>query len=78
MTNWLPDEEGAQLRFEFDAELARLKAGPDSACSWPRRILAFRMSFLIEQIMKQLELRAPLSRKDWRERFEQWPQHERN
>jgi hypothetical protein len=26
MTNWLPDEEAAQLRFEFEAELARLKA----------------------------------------------------
>src|SRR5260370_23016231 len=26
MTNWLPEEEGAQLRFEFEAELARLKA----------------------------------------------------
>jgi hypothetical protein len=26
MTNWLPDEEGAQLRFEFETELARLKA----------------------------------------------------
>jgi hypothetical protein len=26
MTNWLPDEEGVQLRFEFEAELARLKA----------------------------------------------------
>jgi hypothetical protein len=26
MTNWLPDEEGAQLRFEFEAELARLEA----------------------------------------------------
>lgn len=26
MTNWLPDEEGAQLRFDFEAELARLKA----------------------------------------------------
>ena len=25
MTNWLPDEEGAQLRFEFEAEVARLK-----------------------------------------------------
>ena len=26
MTNWLPDDEGAQLRFEFETELARLKA----------------------------------------------------
>ncbi len=26
MTNWLPQEEGAQLRFEFEAELARLEA----------------------------------------------------
>ena len=26
MTNWLPDEEGAQLRFEFATELARLEA----------------------------------------------------
>ena len=26
MTNWLPEEEGAQLRFEFEAELARLQA----------------------------------------------------
>jgi hypothetical protein len=26
MTGWLPDEEGAQLRFEFDTEMARLKA----------------------------------------------------
>jgi hypothetical protein len=26
MAGWLPEEEGAQLRFEFDAELARLKA----------------------------------------------------
>ena len=26
MTNWLPDDEGAQLRFEFDTELARLEA----------------------------------------------------
>ena len=26
MTNWLPEEEGAQLRFEFAAELERLKA----------------------------------------------------
>jgi hypothetical protein len=25
MTNWLPKEEGTQLRFEFEAELARLK-----------------------------------------------------
>lgn len=26
MTNWLPEDEGAQLRFAFDAELARLEA----------------------------------------------------
>jgi hypothetical protein len=26
MTNWLPEEEGAQLRFEFMTELARLEA----------------------------------------------------
>ncbi len=26
MTGFLPDEEGAQLRFEFEQELARLKA----------------------------------------------------
>ena len=26
MTSWLPEEEGAQLRFEFEAELERLKA----------------------------------------------------
>lgn len=26
MANWLPDDEDAQLRFDFDAELARLKA----------------------------------------------------
>jgi hypothetical protein len=26
MTNLLPDEEGAQLRFQFEQELARLKA----------------------------------------------------
>lgn len=26
MTNWLPDDEGAQLRFEFEAEIARLQA----------------------------------------------------
>jgi hypothetical protein len=26
MTNWLPADEGAQLRFQFEAELARLKA----------------------------------------------------
>ncbi len=26
MTFWLPQEEGAQLRFEFETELARLKA----------------------------------------------------
>lgn len=25
MTNWLPDDEGAQLRFEFETELVRLK-----------------------------------------------------
>jgi len=25
MTNWLPEEEAAQLRFEFDSELARLE-----------------------------------------------------
>jgi hypothetical protein len=25
MTNWLPEDEGAQLRFEFEAELVRLK-----------------------------------------------------
>jgi len=25
MTNWLPDEEGAQLRFEFEAEIRRLE-----------------------------------------------------
>ncbi len=25
MTNWLPDEEAAQLRFAFDEELARLE-----------------------------------------------------
>ena len=25
MTQWLPEEEGAQLRFEFDSELARLE-----------------------------------------------------
>jgi len=25
MTNWLPEEEGAQLRFEFETELARLE-----------------------------------------------------
>jgi hypothetical protein len=29
MTNWLPEDEGAQLRFEFEAELVRLK--------WPSR-----------------------------------------
>ncbi len=27
MTNWLPDEEGAQLRFEFETEIKRLEAG---------------------------------------------------
>ena len=26
MTLWLPQDEGAQLRFEFDTELARLEA----------------------------------------------------
>ena len=26
MTNWLPDDEAAQLRFEFETELARLGA----------------------------------------------------
>lgn len=26
MTNWLPDDEAKQLRFEFEAELARLEA----------------------------------------------------
>ena len=26
MTNWLPAQEGAQLRFEFETELARLEA----------------------------------------------------
>jgi hypothetical protein len=26
MTNWLPEEEGAQLRFAFETELARLEA----------------------------------------------------
>ena len=26
MTNWLPEEEAAQLRFAFDTELARLEA----------------------------------------------------
>jgi hypothetical protein len=26
MTNWLPEDEGAQLCFEFEAELARLEA----------------------------------------------------
>jgi hypothetical protein len=25
MTNWLPEDEGAQLGFEFESELARLK-----------------------------------------------------
>ncbi|MEA3068590.1 MAG: hypothetical protein QOD29_36, partial [Alphaproteobacteria bacterium] len=25
MTNWLPDEEAAKLRLEFESELARLK-----------------------------------------------------
>ncbi|MGB8401203.1 hypothetical protein [Bradyrhizobium sp.] len=26
MTNWLPDDEGAQLRFEFETEIRRLEA----------------------------------------------------
>jgi tRNA nucleotidyltransferase/poly(A) polymerase len=26
MTNWLPDDEAAQLRFEFEAEIVRLEA----------------------------------------------------
>ena len=26
MTDWLPEQEAAQLRFQFDAELVRLKA----------------------------------------------------
>jgi hypothetical protein len=26
MTNWLPDEEGAQLHFEFETEIKRLEA----------------------------------------------------
>ncbi|MET3907932.1 hypothetical protein ABID59_002273 [Bradyrhizobium sp. S3.3.6] len=26
MTNWLPNEEGAQLRFEFESEIRRLEA----------------------------------------------------
>lgn len=26
MTNWLPDAEAAQLRFDFETELARLEA----------------------------------------------------
>jgi hypothetical protein len=26
MTNWLPDDEAAQLRFDFDTEMARLEA----------------------------------------------------
>lgn len=26
LTLWLPEDEGAQLRFEFDAEMARLEA----------------------------------------------------
>jgi hypothetical protein len=26
MTGWLPEDEGAQLRFEFETEMARLKA----------------------------------------------------
>ena len=27
MTNWLPEDEAAQLRFDFETELARLEAG---------------------------------------------------
>src|ERR1700751_1999590 len=30
MTLWLPEEEGAQLRFEFDTEMARLEGGPET------------------------------------------------
>ena len=26
MTNWLPEDEGAQLLFQFETELARLEA----------------------------------------------------
>lgn len=26
MTNWLPDDEAAQLRFDFESEMARLDA----------------------------------------------------
>jgi len=26
MTNWLPEDEGAQLRFQFETEIARLEA----------------------------------------------------
>ena len=26
MTNWLPEDEGKQLRFEFETEIARLEA----------------------------------------------------
>jgi hypothetical protein len=26
MTNWLPEDEGAQLRFEFETEITRLEA----------------------------------------------------
>jgi hypothetical protein len=26
MAGWLPEEEAAQLKFEFDAEMTRLKA----------------------------------------------------
>jgi hypothetical protein len=26
MTNWLPDEEAAQLRFEFETKIKRLEA----------------------------------------------------
>lgn len=26
MTNWLPEDEGAQLRFQFEEQLARLEA----------------------------------------------------
>jgi hypothetical protein len=26
LTNWLPDEEGVQLRFEFETEIKRLEA----------------------------------------------------
>ncbi len=27
MTNWLPEEEGAQLRFEFEAEVGAAEGG---------------------------------------------------